>query len=147
VVNPTSLTDPLGLGPCDGNRNGAACNHDPHLNDAAGNANSGGSCYLDGIQTNCGVVYGILNDGSGGTVVRASGGSLIFGVPIPAGSEQSTLIDPDTGEVIAGGDTFYYPGSFQVVSVPIPGLGALVDIGTWLGRIHQAGKQWAASIP
>jgi len=58
--SPTNLVDPLGLGPCDNNSDLPACNHEPHINDAIG---SGGSCYLDGIETSCGVVYMLLGAG------------------------------------------------------------------------------------
>jgi hypothetical protein len=57
--NPTSLTDPLGLGPCDGNPNSSACNHDTQPRDATGSAIDG-SCYMDGIATPCFVVQNSL---------------------------------------------------------------------------------------
>jgi len=117
--NPTTLIDPLGLDPCDRNPDSRACNHDPHFNDAFGSGgDGGGSCYIDGIQSNCGVAFQIINAGSGGTTVRSAGGFLTFQVPIPSAEEQSSLFFE--GQSIGGGSTDY-PDSFYTVSIPIGG--------------------------
>jgi RHS repeat-associated protein len=53
--NPTNLVDPWGLGPCDNNPDLPACNHEPHLNDAAGTA---AACMEAGLLPNCAGPWG-----------------------------------------------------------------------------------------
>jgi RHS repeat-associated protein len=63
--NPTTLTDPLGLqpgdhDPCENNPNKVICG-----NDARGSSFFGGSCYVDGLSTSCGIAYSLLSMGNG----------------------------------------------------------------------------------
>jgi RHS repeat-associated protein len=71
--NPVTLVDPLGLGQCPPGTAWVSCNPE-----AAAQSNVGGlmgtlysglamgdSCYIDGILTNCAMVFGLLGSGAG----------------------------------------------------------------------------------
>jgi RHS repeat-associated protein len=96
--NPMMLTDPSGMGPC-AQSDSAACNHDPHFNDAFG-SDMGGSCYVDGLSTSCGIAYGLIGMGAAAKCPNnfcsgfapVGNNSLAF-VQFNAGSNQYDVID------------------------------------------------------
>jgi tetratricopeptide (TPR) repeat protein len=88
-----------------------ACTGEPRFNDA-GHGGGGGSCYVDWIQTNCGVVYGILNAGSGGSNASDVGGTIIFGPGVIQSSgsgfqsQYEFTLEEVTAEVVDGETLF-----------------------------------------
>ena len=123
--NPTTLTDPLGLQGDNNHCTIANGCREPGVFPPPAGGPPGGypglSCTVDGISVGCGSAFQLLNAGSGGTTVTNSGGFLNFQVPIPPGAVQSTLVDPATGQPIGSSPGAFYPGSFETVSVALPG--------------------------
>jgi hypothetical protein len=84
--NPTTLTDPLGLGPCDRNPNSAACNHEPHIIDIIDGTDNGFDCdFFFGCDWGFGFLIGggAGSRGGGGTSGGGTTGSTFRQKPLP----------------------------------------------------------------
>ena len=135
--NPTSFVDPLGLQGDNNHCTIAIGCREPGVFPPPAGGPPGGypglSCTVDGISVGCGSAFQLLNAGSGGTTVTNSGGFLNFQVPIPPGAVQSTLVDPTTGQPISSSAGAFYQGSFETVSVVLPGGGS-----SWWGAFGRS---------